>query len=50
MSGIKKPGTLMVKLDSDGFGAKTELVGSQTSTKVLNLANGQRSAHESKPE
>jgi hypothetical protein len=30
----------MVKLDSDRFGAKTELVGSQTWTKVLKLANG----------
>jgi hypothetical protein len=40
----------MVKPDSDGFGAKTELVGSQTWTKVLNLENGQHSVHESKPE
>jgi hypothetical protein len=40
----------MVKLDSDGFGARTELVGSQTWTKVLNLANGQRSVRQSKPE
>jgi hypothetical protein len=40
----------MVKLDSDGFGARTKLVGSQTGTKVLNLANARRSLHESKPE
>jgi hypothetical protein len=40
----------MVKLDSDGFGARTELVGSHTWTKVLNLSNRQRSVHESKPE
>jgi len=40
----------MIKPDSDGFGAKTGLVGSQTWTKVLNFANGQRSVRESKPE
>jgi hypothetical protein len=33
----------MVKLDTDGFGARTELVGSYIWTEVLNLANGERS-------
>jgi hypothetical protein len=41
-----RPATLMVKLDSDGIGARTKLVGPQTWTKVLNLADGQRSVLE----